>query len=202
MPHRQPLRTPMMLVALVALVSACADQPLGPRPSSAAFNVSPDASQGAQVYRGVDVYPYEGLVEVPCARDGQGDLLQLNGEVTFRWHFAVLPNGGFVQGDIAVVAQGTAVSLIDGTVYRAPLTNRVTDNYVADGNVGSNTLRIRFVGPGPGNNLSVESTAAWSVGPDGLRVFFNKYSGSCGTDGNNVPGSNEGANPIHDWPTE
>ena len=201
MPNRLRIRTPMIVVSVVSLATACVDQPLAPHTSSAAFSVSPQVSQG-QASSGVEVYPWEGLIEVPCARDGQGDLIQLSAEVVWRWHFVRLPSGGFVGGDIAVVSHGTAVSLIDGTVYRTPLVNRVTDNWVADGQVGSNIVRSRFVGAGPGNDMTFESTSVWNFGPDGMRVWFSTLTATCGTDGDNVPGSNDGVDPIHDWPTE
>ena len=112
------------------------------------------------------------------------------------------PTGSFVGGDIAVVHEGRAVSLTDGTVYRAPLTNHVTYNSLAGHEVGSNTLRYRFVGPGPENNLVVESTSVWNFTPEGLHVSFGDYTLTCGTDGANVPGANDGATPIHDWASE
>jgi hypothetical protein len=189
-------------VALITLLTACGDPPVAPT-SDAPNRVSLNASQsGAIRDSGVDTYPYAWLAYVECARGGQGDLLQLSGEVVYRWHFVRTPGGNWTGGDIAVVHHGTAVSLTDGTVYRAPLTNHLTDNFVAGQSIGSNTMRYRFVGPGPGNNLVVESTSVWNFGPDGLHVWFSDYTVTCGTDGANVPGSNEGADPIHEWPSE
>ena len=196
-------RSPMIPAALVALVTACTDQPLAPPSDGPAFVVSPGAAAGSAIVdSGVDAYPYSWFAYVECARGGQGDLLQLSGEVVFRWRFVRTPAGNWTGGDMAVVHQGTAVSLNDGTVYRAPLTNHVTYNTVAGQDVGSNTLRYRFVGPGPENNLVVESTSVWNFSPEGLHVTFSDYTVTCGTDGANVPGSNEGANPIHEWPRD
>jgi hypothetical protein len=193
-------RSPLMAAAFVVL-TACGDQPLAPQPD-APVAVSLNAASGAIVNNGVDAYPYGWMAYVECARGGQGDLLQLSGEVVFRWHSVRTPGGTWIGGDIAVVHQGSAVSLTDGTVYRAPLTNHVTSNLVAGQDVGSNTLRYRFVGPGPANNLVVESTSVWNFSPEGLHVWFSDYTVTCGTDGENVPGSNEGADPIHEWPAE
>lgn len=203
MPVRLSRRSPMVATALVALLTACAEQPLAPKSSASELALSLDAStNGAIRDSGVETHPYSWLAYVECARGGEGDLLQLSGEVVFRWHSVRTPAGNWTGGDISVVHQGRAVSLVDGTVYQAPLTNRVTYNWVAGQDVGSNTLRYRFVGPGPENNLVVESTSVWNFSPEGLHVWFSDYTVTCGTDGTNVPGSNEGANPIHEWPTE
>lgn len=195
-------RAPMVAAALVAFITACGDQPLAPRSDAPDLVVTPATTTSSAIRDGgVETYPYAWLTYIECARGGEGDLLQLSGEVVFRWHSVRTPAGNWTGGDISVVHQGTAVSLIDGTVYRAPLTNRVTYNWVAGQDVGSNTLRYRFVGPGPENNLVVESTSVWNFSPDGLHVTFSDYTVTCGTDGANVPGSNEGADPIHEWPT-
>lgn len=196
-------RSPIVPAALVTLLTACGESPVAPTSDAPNRRVSLNASEnGAIRYSGVETYPYASLAYVECARGGEGDLLQLSGEVVFRWHSAGTPGGNWTGGDMAVVHQGTAVSLVDGTVYRAPLINHVTYNWVAGQEVGSNTMRYRFVGPGPENNLVVESTSVWNFSPDGLHVWFSDYTVTCGTDGANVPGSNEGANPIHEWPSQ
>src|SRR5687768_13311201 len=84
MPHRLPRRTPIFAAALIALLGACADQPLAPQSSAPSLNVASAATTtGSIATHGVQVYPYEGLTYIGCARDGQGDYLQLSGEVTF-----------------------------------------------------------------------------------------------------------------------
>ena len=199
MPLRLARHSPFVAAALVTLLTACGDPPSAPTADAPNRGTSLNASgNGAIRDSGVETYPYAWVAYVECARGGEGDLLQLSGEVVFRWHSVITPGGNWIGGDISVVHQGSAVSLADGTIYRAPLTNHVTYNWVAGQDVGSNTLRYRFVGPGPGNNFVVESTSVWNFSPEGVHVSFSDYTVTCGNDGANVPGSNDGADPIHE----
>lgn len=189
----------VVAAVLVALLTGCGDQPFAPTADAPNGGPSLNAVGNGVIHdSGVETYPYAWITYVECARGGEGDLLQLSGDVVFRWHSVRTPGGNWTGGDISVVHHGSAVSLGDGTIYRAPLTNHVTYNSVAGQDVGSNTLRYRFVGPGPGNNLVVESTSVWNFSPEGLHVSFSDYTVTCGIDGANVPGSNEGADPMHE----
>ena len=197
MPSLPSRRSSVSLAFFILSLAACSDEPLSPQLD---VSLAAASAGGAIVDNGVERYPYGGIVGVACARDGAGDVLEISGEIVFRWHSAMTPAGNWTGGDMAVAHHGTAVSLIVGMVYRAPLTNHVTYNSVAEREVGSNTMRYRYVGPGPENNVIVEATAVWNFTREGLAVTFSNYSYTCGTDGANVPGSNEPASPIHEWP--
>lgn len=180
---------PRIVAALaVVLLAACSDRsvdlttPVNPEPNALSADVT--TSNGLTIYRGEEVYPLPPVMAVPCGPNGAvSDMISVTGDVHYRWQFSVDEQGSLRSHDISVTHAARGVSLWTGVEYRVPQTNRVVD-IQADRQVGSNVMRLSFIGAGPENNFVIESHSLWNFAPDGsVQVWFSDYTFVCHTDG-------------------
>ena len=141
--------------------------PTGPDPSAAALlDVS---TNSASTVTTNDRVPFAGMVVVPCANNGAGEVVAVSGTLHVLTH-QTLSSSGNVHVKVHFQPQGaTGVGLTTGDQYRGtgvtqeetnlngplPITDTFIDNF-------------RIIGPGPNNNLLIHQTIHITINANGV----------------------------------
>jgi hypothetical protein len=156
-------------VASIAALVACSDSPTAPpdRPSLAAATLTENI-----------IVPLDIAVFIPCADGGNGELVQLSGNLHLLNHITVNDNGFHIKSHAQ--PQGiSGLGLTTGDKYQG--TGVSQDNFnLGPGETYTLVNNFRIIGQGPGNNLLVHGTLHYTINANGdLTVFFDKLSVGC-----------------------
>jgi hypothetical protein len=110
-------------------------------------------NEAANVYNSQQLWEVDRLMSVPCANNGNGEDVQLNGYVHFTDHFTVNGNH-FTLTSQANYNEVSGIGLLTGDNYVANGGGRfVMQGDLVDGQfIASGSDRVNIIGPGPGNN--------------------------------------------------
>lgn len=137
----------------------------------------PQATTNTQVFD----FPFDVTSFVPCANDGQGELIQGSG--TVHAVVSATVNGKNVQTHSTFNPQGvTAVGQTTGTVYHATgVTEQDTKASVVDfPYVLTYVNRFFMISQGSGGNFKVSETVHITVDANGrITVFFDNLVITC-----------------------
>jgi hypothetical protein len=142
------------------------------------FNVN---ENGALTFTEVDKFPINFLAYVPCALDGAGELVELQGDLHSVFHVTEDGSGGFHIGGLSSYQGVSGVGQTSGDSYQAnggshfrfnagdplPFTDTFVDNF-------------RIIGQGPGNNFLVHYNYHVTVNANGeLTASVDNFKAEC-----------------------
>lgn len=123
--------------------------------------------------------PFDLFVFVPCAADGAGELVHLQGPIHVLFQFVVDGDGG-VHGTSHFQPQGIAgLGLTTGDSYHA--TGETVDRFNSKvGLTYTFVNNFKIIGQGPGNNFLVHENLHFTVNANGtLTVTVDNFSVEC-----------------------
>ena len=129
---------------------------------------TPGNNSAANTYQSQQLWGLEETVWVPCANDGNGEYVQLNGYVHFNYQTAI-NNNHFTLVTHTNLNEVSGVGLTTGDHYvgiGGGLQNYIGSIINGQWTSGGST-NFKFVGAGPGNNLTITFNARIIVNANG-----------------------------------
>jgi hypothetical protein len=169
-------------------------QPVGPGGAQAYCNAAPPAppllvteggeitvtQPGSNSFTSVDIVPFSTVVLVPCALDGAGELVLLEGSLHLVTHFTEDGAGGFHVMNEANPQGVSGTGLTSGDKYQG--TGVTRSNFNVHGIPFNQTFvnNFRIIGEGPGNNLLIHQNVHITVNANGqVTAMVDNFSAEC-----------------------
>lgn len=147
------------LLGITAGLAACAESPIAPRPLA-------PAAAAAEVSAETMTLPFNRTLFIPCANGGAGEKVTLVGLVELQTRTTESEDGGMHVHTHARPSQIIGAGHTTGAVYRGVGATSEHEAFLAGGEEKRYTFvsMMRFVGQGPGNNLSMHVVVhqAWN----------------------------------------
>jgi hypothetical protein len=167
-----------LAVVLGLFLAACDEGALAPTADNASdqFRVAASASTSTSNVK----VPFAQVAFVPCAADGAGELVLIEGILHIVDHVTV-SNSGNITLKIHFQPQGaTGTGLTTGDTYQSNGVTQETLNINGLPITDTFVNNFRLIGPGPGNNLQVHQTIHITINANGdLTADVNNTSITC-----------------------
>jgi hypothetical protein len=127
--------------------------------------------------------PFQLVVFVPCADDGAGEFVQLDGELHILVHTTIDDNGGIHLKSHFQPQGFGGVGLTTGDRYRGVGVTQDALTVHPGGFPATSTFvnNFRMIGQGPGNNFQVHQNVHMTVNANGdVTANVNNSSTTCG----------------------
>ena len=171
------MRTHAWQVWVASLLLACDSQPLSP---SEEFVPTGQPIAWAVLSKENVKIPIELLQFVPCANGGQGEVVELTGNLHVLFQFAISSSGQVTLRDHSNPQGVVGTGLSTGDRYRG---TGVTQSHDRVGQVGESFTFVnnfRIIGRGRGSNFTVHETFHVTVNANGrLTVSTDKARTRC-----------------------
>lgn len=133
---RVKLQYAVTLAIALATLAGCDAEPLGPRAESPVRASAATSTASANtIDRDEATVPFSFVVYASCANGGQGEVLQVSGELQYRGHWITTTQGERQHDVVIANFTGSAIGWDTGDVYDV-VTREVSQSNNAYGNDG------------------------------------------------------------------
>jgi hypothetical protein len=133
----------------------------------------------SSVTTGNAVQPFSDTAFVPCANGGVGEVVVLTGRLHLHY-VRVFTDGTSLAIGTLNLQGASGVGQTTGSTYHAVWSNPDTLNFHAQDGVTSSFVNVyRIIGPGPGNNYSLQFTFHVTVVNGQLISFADNFVARC-----------------------